>query len=179
MLWSHDLIIYHLLTPCYINCTFTSNHLVLWSTALLSWTIWLLYGDQLHFYLEPSGYCSVINCTFTSNHLVLWSTALLSWIIWLLYSDQLFFHLETSGYCTVINCTFILNHLVTVQWSIALSLRTIRLLLCDQLSLYLLYNKCFWLVLWRYFSVQTLKILVPDLDYVVWSSWLFSIHIRR
>ena len=129
-----------------INCTFTFctinvlKHLVtvLWSTACspfaqqISWTIWLLYCDQLHVHLlhnkcvETSDYCTVINCIFTFctinilNHLVtvLWSTAhspfaqQISWTIWLLYCDQLHVHLlhnkcvETSGYCTVINCMF-------------------------------------------------------------------------
>ena len=115
-------------------------HLVteLWSTASspfaqqISWSIWLLYCDQLHLhllhnkFLDPSGYWTVINCIFsfcTTNFLIhlvteLWSTASspfaqqISWSIWLLNCDQLHLHLlhnkflDPSGYWTVINCTF-------------------------------------------------------------------------
>ena len=72
------------------------NHLVtvLWSTARssfaqqISWTLRLLYCDQLNIYLlhnkflEQFGYCTVINCTFGSKTtnvfwLVLWCYCLI------------------------------------------------------------------------------------------------------
>ena len=129
------------------------NHLVTlrWSTApspftqQISWTICLLYDDQLPLhllhnkFLEPSAYSTMINCPFTfytTNFLN--STSAYS-------TDQLPLHLlhnkflEPSAYSTMINCfyttnflnhlvincpftfytTNFLNHLLTLRWSTA------------------------------------------------------------